>query len=99
LDAIVEPWTGENGKAAFYRQIAQASSTFTGEVQPLYPDITRPVMILWGREDVWIPIEKGEALHQMIPGSVFHAIPESGHLVIEERPGELLGYIEPFLAS
>lgn len=99
LDAIVTPWTGEYGKAAFYRQIAQANSSFTDDVQPLYPDITRPVMILWGREDVWIPIEKGEALHEMIPGSVFHAIPESGHLVIEEKPEELISHLEPFLAG
>ena len=99
LDAIVAPWTGQKGKAAFYRQIAQASSAFTDEVQPHYPEIARPVLIIWGREDVWIPIEKGEALHQMVPASVFHAIPESGHLVIEEKPQELLNYIEPFLAS
>ncbi len=96
LDAIVAPWTGENGKAAFYRQIAQASSSYTDEIQPLYSKISRPVLILWGREDVWIPIEKGETLHQMIAGSTFHVIPDSGHLVIEEKPGELIRHIRSF---
>jgi pimeloyl-ACP methyl ester carboxylesterase len=99
LDATVAPWTCEFGKAAFYRQIAQASSSFTDQVQPLYSEIVRPVLIIWGREDAWIPVEKGQALHQMIPGSVFYAIPESGHLVIEERPEDLLSLIEPFLAQ
>jgi len=32
-DQTVLPWISEGGKAAFYRQIAQASSTYTDEVQ------------------------------------------------------------------
>ena len=96
-DAIVAPWTGEAGKVAFYRQIAQASSRFTEEVQPLYGDITVPVLILWGQEDTWIPVDKGVELHQMIPGSIFHTITDAGHLVIEERPEQLLQLVIPFL--
>ena len=97
LDMIVRPWTEPEGKAAFYRQIAQASSSFTDEIQPLYGKISRPVLILWGREDTWIPVEKGEALHEMIPGSLFHVISDAGHLVIEEQPNRLTEKIRPFL--
>lgn len=35
MDETVAPWTGTPGKAAFYRQIAQADSSYTDEVQPL----------------------------------------------------------------
>jgi pimeloyl-ACP methyl ester carboxylesterase len=97
LDMIVFPWTKTDGKAAFYRQIAQAHSGFTDEVQPLYPKITKPVLILWGREDTWIPLEQGELLHDMIPGSLFYVIPDAGHLVIEEQPDQLIQKIRPFL--
>lgn len=97
LDMIVRPWTEPEGKAAFYRQIAQASSSFTDEIQPLYGKISIPVLILWGREDTWIPVEKGEALHEMIPGSLFHVISDAGHLVIEEQPNRLTEKIRPFL--
>lgn len=99
LDMIVRPWTEPEGKAAFYRQIAQASSSFTDEIQPLYGKISKPVLILWGREDTWIPLEKGEALHEMIPGSIFHAISDAGHLVIEEQPDRILEKIRPFLRN
>lgn len=58
LDAIVRPWMEPEGKGAFYRQIAQAGSSFTDEIQLLYGKIFRPVLILWGREDTWIPVEK-----------------------------------------
>ena len=97
LDSIVLPWTGPDGKAAFYRQIAQAHSGYTDEVQPLYARISKPVLILWGREDTWIPVERGEALHDMIPGSLLHVIPDAGHLVIEEQPDQLMKQIRPFI--
>jgi len=97
LQMIVSFWTNAEGKAAFYRQIAQADSSYTDQVQPLYPQIFQPVLILWGREDTWIPIEKGMALHAMIPNSLFHVIPDAGHLVIEEDPDQLIKKIHPFL--
>lgn len=96
LDRIAAPWTGRDGKAAFYRQIAQADSAFTDEIQPLYNTMGIPVLILWGKEDAWIPVEKGEQLHGLIPGSRFGVIPDAGHLVIEEQPGRLLKEIRAF---
>lgn len=56
-----------------------------------------PVLILWGREDTWIPLERGEALHGMIVGSIFRVIPDAGHLVIEEKPDQLIKEIRQFL--
>ncbi len=70
LTMIIAPWLGENGKAAFYRQIAQSDSAHTDAVQSHYAEISSPVLILWGYEDVWIPLEKGKALHDMIPNSI-----------------------------
>jgi pimeloyl-ACP methyl ester carboxylesterase len=56
-------------------------------------------MILWGKEDTWIPLDRGNLLHEMIPGSLFHVIPDAGHLVIEERPELLVDKIRPFLLN
>jgi pimeloyl-ACP methyl ester carboxylesterase len=99
LDMIVAPWMDEDGKSAFYRQIAQANSAHTDDVQPLYAQITSPTLILWGSEDTWIPLERGEALHDMIPGSTFRVIPDAGHLVIEENPDQLIQEIRSFLKN
>lgn len=99
LDGIVAPWTGSAGQAAFYRQIAQADSAYTDEVQAAYAGISIPVQIVWGREDAWIPLERGERLHAMIPGSRLSVIDDAGHLVIEERPEEVIATIRPFLAG
>ncbi|WP_434360941.1 alpha/beta hydrolase [Parasalinivibrio latis] len=97
LDGIVAPWTGEKGKAAFYCQIAQSHSAYTEEVQPLYPTISTPTLILWGREDTWIPLDKAHELHSLIPGSNLKVIDGTGHLVIEEKPDALLREIRPFI--
>jgi pimeloyl-ACP methyl ester carboxylesterase len=99
LEGIVRPWCGAEAKPAFYRQIAQADSVYTEEVQPLYPQISRPVLILWGGADAWIPVEQGRRLQQMIPNSILHVIPDAGHLVIEEKPDDLAVHIRAFLAK
>ncbi|MGE4420761.1 MAG: alpha/beta fold hydrolase [Pseudodesulfovibrio sp.] len=99
LAGIVAPWTGAEGRAAFYRQMAQADSRYTDEVQDLYPSIERPVLILWGREDAWIPPEKGRLLNRMIPGSTLVELPGTGHLVIEEQPDALVREIKTFFLS
>lgn len=99
LDAIVAPWTGAEGRAAFYRQIAQADSRFTEEVEPLYGRITTPTLILWGKEDSWIPVNQGYALQDLIPNSRLEVVPDAGHLVIEERPHDLVHHIQKFFGS
>ena len=96
IDHILRPWRGAKGKAAFYRQIAQADSKYTDEIQHLYTKIAIPTLILWGKEDKWIPVEKGKVLHDLIPDSRFQVITDSGHLVIEEAPDELVEAIRAF---
>jgi pimeloyl-ACP methyl ester carboxylesterase len=97
LHQIVQPWTGVEGKAAFYRQIAQADSKYTDEIQAKYNTIHQPVLILWGEEDKWIPVEQAHSLHQLIPNSKLVTVPQAGHLVIEERPEILIREIKDFL--
>jgi pimeloyl-ACP methyl ester carboxylesterase len=57
LDALVAPWRGEQGQAAFYRQIAQASQRYTDEVQVRYGDFDIPVLVCWGVNDSWSETE------------------------------------------
>lgn len=97
LSQTVKPWLGKEGKEAFYRQIAQADSRYTDEAEERYGQITAPVLILWGEEDTWIPIERGRKLHRMISHSLFRTVADAGHLVIEERPDQLLKDIIDFL--
>lgn len=97
INGIIKPWTNEYGKAAFYRQIAQANSKYTDEIQYKYESIEIPTLILWGEEDKWIPLDKGKELNHLILTSKMKTIPNSGHLVIEEKYEELVNEIKEFI--
>lgn len=96
LSGITKPWLGDAGKRAFYRQIVQANHRFTAETEPLYGSISRPVLILWGEQDEWIPIARGRELHRAIPTSEFHSISNAGHLVQEDAPAMVVSHLLSF---
>ena len=49
------PWLGPVGQPAQYRRIAQMDQKFTDEVQCVCDKMDRPVRVLWGKNDGWIP--------------------------------------------
>ncbi|MFJ9152284.1 alpha/beta fold hydrolase [Streptomyces sp. NPDC102270] len=89
-DRLVEPWLGDTGQAAFYRQIAQADQRHTDEVQDRYGEIAIPILVCWGEDDTWIPADKGRELVARIPGARLELIAGAGHLVQEDAPAELI---------
>lgn len=97
LDRLVEPWLGDLGQAAFYRQIAQADQLYTDEVQDRYGEIGIPTLVCWGHDDTWIPVAKGHELAARIPGARLEPIPGAGHLVQEDAPAELTAALIAFL--
>ena len=94
----LEPWLGGEGQAAFYRQIAQNDQRYTDEVEPLYGRIERPVLILWGEEDRWLSLERGEKLHSAISGSRLETIPDCAHLAQEDATEAVLGHLTEFFS-
>ena len=89
LAMLVDPWTGDEGQAAFYRQIAQADERYTDEVQPLYGTLDEPTHIVWGAEDTWIPVDRAHRLRALIPHATSAQIDGAGHLVQLDAPAPL----------
>ncbi|KAF2775502.1 alpha/beta hydrolase [Streptomyces sp. OM5714] len=96
LDRLVEPWLGETGQPAFYRQIAQADQRYTDEMQDRYAGIDVPTLICWGEDDAWIPVAKGRELAGLVPGARWEPIAHAGHLVQEDAPAELTAALLDF---
>ena len=44
-----------------------------------------PVLIIWGEEDTWIPISRGEAIRDNLGNVSFERFPLVGHLPMEEN--------------
>ncbi|MGD1950479.1 MAG: alpha/beta fold hydrolase [Leptolyngbyaceae cyanobacterium] len=99
FDQLVRPWLLEDGRISFYRQFAQADEKYTADVEPLYGDIRCPVKILWGKNDPWIPLERGKALHALIPHASFEVLNGVGHLPQLEAPELVLEQLTEFLMS
>jgi pimeloyl-ACP methyl ester carboxylesterase len=58
-----------------------------------------PVLLVWGAEDPWIPVARGEALRATIPGAHWAAIDGAGHLPFEERPDAFMNALAGFLET
>lgn len=93
----MEGWCGPEDQPAFYRQITQNDQRFTDEVEGRYGEIRLPVLVCWGAEDAWIPVERGRELASRIPGAQFRLIEGAGHLVQEDAPAELAVALSGFL--
>jgi pimeloyl-ACP methyl ester carboxylesterase len=93
------PWLGAEGQAAFYHQIAQMDMRFTDEIEKKLSEIRCPVTILWGRDDDWIPLERGQELARRIPQARFRVVPEAKHLVQEDAPEAIVATVLDFITT
>lgn len=93
VDIYAGPWRGDEGQAAFYRQIAQMDRKYTDEIEPLYGPLPFPTQILWGEEDRWIPLATGERLAALLTERRLVRVPRAGHLVQDDAPEAILAAI------
>ncbi|WP_308257582.1 alpha/beta fold hydrolase [Pseudonocardia lacus] len=98
-DVLTAPWLGPTGQPAFYRQIAQADQRHTDAVEPLYPSISLPVLVVWGTEDQWIPVDRAHKLSRLIPGATLRLVPGAGHLIQLDAPDALLAILREWLTT
>jgi pimeloyl-ACP methyl ester carboxylesterase len=96
-DMLCAPWLGAAGQAAFYRQIAQADQRYTDEIEPRYGRINLPVLVVWGTEDRWIPVDQGRRLADLVPGAELRLVPEAGHLIQLDAPEALTATLQRWL--
>jgi len=62
-------------------------------------DIRQPTLVLWGDEDLLIPIEKAYLFHEDLPNDTLVVIKNSGHIPMEESPIESLQALRSFLKN
>lgn len=61
--------------------------------------IQTPCLLVWGEHDRVVPLSTGERLNQDIPNSKLVVLKETGHLVPEEKPREVLENIHSFVSA
>jgi pimeloyl-ACP methyl ester carboxylesterase len=99
LTALMAPWLGASGQSAFYRQIAQADEAFTTAIEDRLDEVQVPTRIVWGEQDTWIPADRAERLHELIPSSTVRLVPEAGHLIQLDAPAALADELRSWLTG
>jgi pimeloyl-ACP methyl ester carboxylesterase len=69
--------------------------TYAGRI----PYIKQETIIIWGRNDGWIPLKYGCRFNQDIKRSKLFVIPECGHVPQEEKPDEFAQILYHFLVD
>lgn len=65
---------------AMTRDMSKNTVTFALE------DFQFPALILWGQNDTWVKRTDIDRWKDEIPSAEFHAIPQAGHMLMEEEP-------------
>lgn len=99
MQIYLQPWTGQAGKAAFYRQIGQSSDTNIAEVEQKYKPPGFDVDVIWGRHDTFIPLDQARQLEKMLGAKSFQVIENAAHIVHEDAPEALVGALSTLLYS
>ncbi len=59
--------------------------------------IGTPTLIIWGKEDTWIPVSDGELFEANMPNAQLAVLANTGHVPMEENPQESLQAVIDFL--
>jgi len=99
LAAYLAPWQGEDGKAAYFRKIAQWTDDDVGALEPLLPSLRVPVRILWGEDDRWLDRSAADRRQARIPAAELRLIPDAGHFSPEDAPAAVARELLEFFAA
>lgn len=79
-------------------QLDQANNRWTTDIIDDLRHFDHPTLLLWAADDPHFGLPWAERLRQDIPGVIdLVALPDTGHLLMEERPVEFANHIATFL--
>jgi 2-hydroxy-6-oxonona-2,4-dienedioate hydrolase len=63
------------------------------------PKIKTHTLIIWGKNDRYLPVSQSRKAHKLIPGSHLCILPHCGHAPQREYPEQFNNLVEDFLSS
>ncbi len=63
----------------------------------LLKQLQRPLMLIWGRQDRFVPLSIARQIHARRPNSELQVIDACGHCPHDERPDQVLAVVLPWL--
>jgi proline iminopeptidase len=68
------------------------------DYRPKLRDVDKPTLVIVGEYDRTTTPRASSVLHEAIPGSELHVVPDAGHLSFVEQPDDYLATVRGFLA-
>jgi pimeloyl-ACP methyl ester carboxylesterase len=81
------------------RSLLASRSLHPDAVERLLRRVTARALILWGREDQWIPVRDAARFAATLPGSRVVVLDRCGHMPQEELPAEVARLIQEFVSD
>jgi pimeloyl-ACP methyl ester carboxylesterase len=69
------------------------------DFRPRLPEIACPTLIVWGREDMLVPVEDADEFERRIPNARKMLMEDTGHVPMLERPVKFNDSLIEFLAE
>lgn len=82
INRYYELFSREGNPEAFLKMASTVFSDDSGHLHHIH----NKTLILWGREDMWIPVHNAYRFHKMLLHSKVKVYPEVGHIPMEEIP-------------
>jgi pimeloyl-ACP methyl ester carboxylesterase len=98
LDGFEDP----AGLAAFartLRSVVDARGQYVTMLDRSYLVKSVPVQIIWGDDDMIIPVDHAHTAHEAMPGSRLDIFENSGHMPFHDHPDRFVEVVERFVDS
>jgi 2-hydroxymuconate-semialdehyde hydrolase len=99
IDRYIEPWSTEDGKQAFFRNLRRLNNEYTQAITGELNKLPHQTLILWGDKDPFQKPEYAPKLAEAIPNAELVWIKDAGHWLIDEKPDEIGEHIDLFLGK
>ncbi|MDW7739342.1 MAG: alpha/beta hydrolase [Bacillota bacterium] len=82
VEGYFQPVTVEKSEEVFADLMKTGITSMADRVE----EVELPVLLVWGEEDAWVPLEQGRKLVDKFPRADLVIIPEEGHVPMETSP-------------
>lgn len=99
LATLLEYISGPVGQPSlFEHQVRHYDPVHTMQVADRYHELgSRPIKLIWGKEDAWQNEGWANKLHEAIPGSELDVLEDAGHFSLEDQSEQIAELIIQFL--
>ncbi len=99
VNLYADPFRDPEGRMAYLRAARALDSRDLLDITEEVEAIDKPVLILWGVEDVFQKVEYGHRLADALADAQLHIIEGAGHFLPEDQPETVAQYVKEFLAE